>query len=167
MAKESTGVIPTIKSIAQKVAGQAGVEVGNAPEIIQMRQNVQTAQQQLIRALSVNPQFPVSEQERIRKEVDITPSLFNDPISLEAKMRGVDAGLRERVKKETAAANDESLPVEQRRDALRAANDIANFLQILGVPDEEQGEQSTSAVPEGLNQAEWDVMTEDERKLFQ
>lgn len=146
MAKQSTGVWNSLKTIGQRATGQVGVKLGDAPEVVEMRQNISNAQQQLVRALSVNPRFPVSEQERIRKEVDISPSAWNDPVTIESKMRGVDEALRERLDDEVKAHQNKSLPRNTRQAALQAANDISNFLELLGVPEEDEDSSSSSDI---------------------
>ena len=149
MAKESTGIFPSVKALGQRITGQVGVELGDAPEIVNMRQNVDTAQRQLIRALAINPRFPVSEQESIKKEVDIAPSAWNDPVTLESKMRAVDDALTKRLEDEIESARNKQLPRNTRQAALQAANDIGNFLELLRVPDEEGADNTqTSGDPE-------------------
>jgi hypothetical protein len=145
MARESTGVWNSMKTIGQRVVGQAGVTLGNAPEIINMRQNVGTAQQQLIRALSINPRFPVSEQERIKEEIDISPSAWNDPVTIQSKMEAVDDALRDRLEDEVQAHQNKSLPRNTRQAALQAANDISNFLELLGVPEDAEERKNKGA----------------------
>lgn len=137
LAERSAGVIPTLKEVASGVTGQIGLPV--ATETIDARQTFRTAQNDFIRALSINPRFPVAEMERLRKETSIEPGVFDSPEALRARMRAVDRYLRGRLENEIRASQDTSLPVETRRAAAQAANDIRNFLDIMGVPQEEGG----------------------------
>lgn len=137
LAERSAGAIPALKEVASGVTGQIGLPV--ATETIDARQTFRTAQNDFIRALSINPRFPVAEMERLRKETSIEPGVFDSPEALRARMRAVDRYLRGRLENEIRASQDTSLPVETRRAAAQAANDIRNFLDIMGVPQEEGG----------------------------
>jgi len=133
MAPDVTGLVPALQETAQGVTGQVGVNV--APSgLVRDRQTFANAQGELIRSLSNNPQFPVREMERIRQEVSISPGAMTDERSLRERMRSVDTYLRERLENQQRAGQDTSLPVETRRAARKAAEDIRNFLSILGVP---------------------------------
>jgi hypothetical protein len=129
----TTGVGPSVMSGVQGLLGQVGLNVVS-PGLTERRQAFGTAQGELIRSLSINPRFPVAEMERIRSEVNIEPGVMTDPQTLLARMRSVDTSLRARLANEERAANDATLPVDARRDAATAANDIRNFLSTLGVP---------------------------------
>jgi hypothetical protein len=133
MAPDVTGLVPAIQETAQGVTGQVGVNVAPAG-LVRDRQTFANAQSELIRALSINPQFPVKEMERIRQEVSISPGAMTDERSLRERMRAVDTYLREKLENQTRAGQDASLPVDTRRAARQAAEDIRNFLSILGVP---------------------------------
>ena len=134
MAPSVTGVIPAIREAAQGVTGQVGVNV--TPEgLISDRQTFSAVQNDLIRALSVNPRFPVAEMQRIEREIAIAPGALTDPVSLRERMVSIDTYLRGRLQNEDRAANDASLPVDTRRAALSAANSIRDFLAQLGVPE--------------------------------
>jgi len=135
MARESTGLLNSLKLVLQRVAGQAGMEISDAPEIANMRQQVDVAKRSLIRALALNPRYPVSEQEAVAKEINISPSAFNDPITMQAQLQAVDTALRERLDDEIMASNNKSLPKSTRQAARQSANDIQNFLDLLGADD--------------------------------
>ena len=135
MARESTGLLNSLKLAAQRVAGQAGMKISDAPEIANMRQQVDVAKRSLIRALALNPRYPVSEQEAVAKEINISPSAFNDPVTMQAQIQAVDTALRERLDDEIMASNNKSLPKSTRQAARQSANDIQNFLDLLGADD--------------------------------
>lgn len=144
MAPQVTGVVPAVQEAVQGVTGQAGVNV--APEgLVTARQTFNNAQGELIRALSNNARFPVGEMERIRQEIAITPSAMTDPRSLRERMQSVDTYLRNRLQNEERAGTDASLPVAQRQEARRAANDIRNFLAVLGVPRNAEPSETSSS----------------------
>jgi hypothetical protein len=144
MAPDVTGVVPALQETAQGVTGQAGINVAPAG-LVRDRQTFANAQGELIRSLSNNPQFPVREMERIRQEVSISPGVMTDERSLRERMRSVDTFLRERLENQQRAGQDTSLPVETRRAARKAAEDIRNFLSILGVP--RQSEEPAPSPP--------------------
>jgi hypothetical protein len=144
MAPDVTGFVPAIQETAQGATGQVGVNVAPAG-LVRDRQTFATAQNELIRALSINPQFPVREIERIRQEISIAPGAMTDERSLRERMRAVDTYLREKLENQTRAGQDASLPVDTRRAARQSANDIRNFLSILGVP--RQSEEPASPPP--------------------
>lgn len=139
IAGNTTGLIPAIRANAQKITGQFNLETA-PPELRENLQTFKTAQNEVIRALSINDRFPVKEMERIREEVNIQPGAFKDPGTFESQLKSLDRSLRIRLRNEQDAAIDQNLPISERRSALRAAKDINNFLQIMGVPQAERTE---------------------------
>lgn len=111
----------------------------NTEKVLEARQTMETSKRDLIRALSVNPRYAVGEMNDIAKEVNIAPSIWDSPDALRSRMRSISQSLQKRVYQETRAANDRSLPVATRQAALQSANDLRNFLDILGAPEAEQG----------------------------
>lgn len=154
MARESTGLLPSFKLAVQTLAGQepVGLKVSDAPEIANMRQQVEVAKRSLIRALSLNPRYPVSEQEAVSKEINISPSAFSDPITMEARIGAVDSALRKRLENEKSASNDKTLPRSTRQAARQAANDIQNYLDLLGADEDvSEPESNGGEIDELLN----------------
>lgn len=129
-----TGVWPAIKEGAEKIFGQIpGISFAD-PQFLQDRQTIQTEQNALIRALSINPRFPVGEINRLREEINLSPGMIDSTQALQARMQSVDLSLRRRLGSEDAAAKNTALPVKTRQAAAQAAKDIRNFLKVLGVP---------------------------------
>lgn len=133
MSEGVTGVVPSVQEFGQGFTGQVGVDIADE-ELLENRQTFRNAQNGLIRSLSINPRFPVAEMERIRREVNIEPGAFTDTRTLKSRMRSVDAYLRGRLERERRAARDRTLPAETRQNAAAAANNIQNFLDVMGVP---------------------------------
>lgn len=134
-ADDATGILRSGQRLWTDIAPQvplAGRE--GYPETVEAQQEFAVAVNDLIRALSINPKFPVAEMERIRKEIDVGPSAFRSAESVQASMRATDRTLRARLDNERRASRDPNLPAEARRNALQAANDIENFLNRMGVP---------------------------------
>ena len=134
MAPSVTGIAPAVQETVQGVTGQVGINAATEG-LVRDRQTFATVQNDLIRALSVNPRFPVAEMQRIEREIAIAPGVFTDPRSLRERMVSVNTYLRDRLRNEDRAATDTSLPSDDRRAALSAANNIRNFLAQLGVPE--------------------------------
>lgn len=134
----TTGLYPALVDVAQGVVGQTGISIPGSADMIERRQAFLNAQGGLIRALSVNPRYPVGEMDRIREEINISPGSFIDPVKLKARLRAVGNDLRVRLSNEERAANDTSLPPEQRRNAAAAVTDIRNFLAVLGAPERDE-----------------------------
>ncbi len=137
----TTGATPALMQAGQNVLGQIGANIVT-PEFTERRQAFSNMQNELIRAVINNPRFPVAEQERIRREINIEPGVLLDPQTLLARIKSLDATLRASLANREREGEDTSLPVETRRNARAAANDIKNFLATLGVP---QGQSSTDA----------------------
>lgn len=173
----STGVIPALQETWTNVAPQLGFP--EVPGVVEDRQQFQVATRELVRALSINPRFPVGEMERIEREIDISPNMLRSPESLRQKMRAVDSGLRRRLENETRAAQDPYLPAEQRRNARVAANDIRNFLAVLGVPQGNEPPARGGAEADGQRQEItpppmdfpdpelWEFISPEDRALWQ
>lgn len=113
-------------------SGWVGLPI--AERTVQARQYIQSAQNELIRSLSINPKFPVGEINRLREEINISPRFFDNPDMLKQRMRAIDKYLRWRLDKELIASENTKLPKTVRQNALSAANDIESFLGLLGVP---------------------------------
>jgi hypothetical protein len=109
-----------------------------SPEFTERRQTFANFQNDIIRSVINNPRFPVAEQERIRKEINIEPSALTDPQTLVARIRTLDTTLRSSLANREREGADTSLPVTARREALQAANNIRNLLVTLGVPQERE-----------------------------
>lgn len=133
----TTGVLPALAEVAQRIVGQTGANVV-LPEFTERRQAFLNVQNEIIRAVINNPRFPVAEQERIRRELNIEPSVFTDPQTLISRIRALDSTLRTSLENRERESRDITLPRDVRVGALQAANEARNLLQILGVP---QGRQ--------------------------
>jgi hypothetical protein len=154
----TTGLTPAALQYGQNVLGQFGANIID-PELTERRQTFSNTQGDLIRALSINPRYPVDEMKRIREEINIEPRAFTDPQSLLARMRSVGKSLRTRLADEERAGADPLLPVDDRRAALRAAEDIRNFLAKLGAPEDQSPTTAPAAPPPRRNALNWRTQT--------
>jgi len=132
LSSESTGPISSALTAGSIATGVVGLPV--AEKTLYARQYVQGAQNDLIRSLSINPRFPVGEINRLKEEINLAPTFFDNPKMLRQRILAINAYLRKRVQNETAASQNSTLSTEARRNARSAANDILNFLEILGAP---------------------------------
>lgn len=129
----STGLVPSLQEGWTNVAGQFGVE--GFTDTVENRQTFDLVKNDLIRAMSINPRFPVGEIQRLEREINISPAAWTSPNSMRARMVAINNALSRRLENEIRAAGDPQMPAEARRNALQAANDIQNFLSALGVPE--------------------------------
>lgn len=138
IAPLATGAESAVKSGVSGVSGQLGGPV--AEDTIKARSTLKTATGELIRALSINPKFPVGEIKRIKEEVDIEPSAFDSGESLRARMEALDKSLRRRAAQAERDASDPSLPEQVQSDQAANASAIKNFITTMGVPQEDDAE---------------------------
>jgi len=132
-AVHGTGLASTLKAVASVPIAWLGRP---PPEVtIAARQSLKTEVNMLIRALSINPRFPVGEINRIKEEVKLEPSLWDDPILMHTRMISIDESLRGRAQRYEDDAGDPNLSVELKKDRRTAASDIRNFLSVLGVKE--------------------------------
>jgi hypothetical protein len=90
--------------------------------------------QSMIRALTVNPKFPVAEQDRILEEIKIRPGMFTSVAVMQSRMESIAQDLMLRAEQAERDAADQSMPQATRAAQRQNAADIRNFLPILGVP---------------------------------
>ena len=65
------GAASAARTAASAISGQVGGPV--AEETIEARQTFDVAKNSMIRALSINPRFPVGEIQRLEREINIAP----------------------------------------------------------------------------------------------
>ena len=126
------------------------------------RQSYRTNTQSLIRALAINPRFPVAEQERIREEISILPAFLDDPKLLRERMVSLDRDLRLRSTQAKADAADTGLPEETRSAQRSNAKAIDNFLAVLGAPQETAIDIPDSV--QGEDRELWEFYTDKEKE---
>ena len=147
LAEHGTGVMSAAKAAGSFVTGTVGLPV--AEETLYARQYIQGTQNDLIRALSINPRFPVGEINRLKEEINISPILFDSPAQMKVRAKAIDTYLRQRIEKEERASVDTKLSITSRQAARSAANDIGNYLKILGVPKQIKTSEEYESLPEG------------------
>ena len=146
----TTGLGPAAGEFLQRGFGQVGINVVS-PEFTARRQRFETAKTAALKAWALNSRFPVAEMERILKEYDISAAKFTDPQTLVTNIRSVADELRRRLADEDRAGRDTNLPASERQQARISANNIANFLKLLGAPEEPLAPQAPDRAPRGRN----------------
>ena len=134
MSDLSTGILSAGKAAWGATAGQVGLPIAKKTEYA--RQRVRSAQQKLIRSLSINPRYPVAEMERIKSETRIAPEIFDSSQSLRVRMRAVNDYLESEIITNQSIASNPKMPTEQRKNALQSVEAMQSFLRELGVPKE-------------------------------
>lgn len=141
-AGQATGIISGAAATGANIAGLVGVDIQEP--FTEIRQKLNIVSNDLIRALSINPRFPVGEINRIKEEVNIQPSLIKSSATLRKKMRALDSSLRIRVAQAKRDASDQRLPKQVRESQAANASSIENFLNQMNVPQRiEPGEIQT------------------------
>ena len=144
-APDIAGPIPKAATTVARVPGFGGV----APEMQQKRNFVNAAVRDLVKNLQNNPRYAEGERKAIEAEVDIGPRFFDDAEGLRNRIVGIDDFL---AKKQTDAEREgfnEQLPVDTRRAYRTAAQSIADFRKILGVPIRVYSIDDVRALPSG------------------
>ena len=144
-----TGLLAGAQAKAQPGTSQIGWDVARK-RLLEDRQTFDLVSNELVRALALNPRFPVSEMDNIRREINISPNIYTSASALKERMRSVDNYLRNRLEDEKRTGQNKNLPPSVQKDALSAANSIENFLTKLGVPKDAPppprvGDQQTDA----------------------
>lgn len=144
-APDIAGPIPKAATTVARIPGLGGV----APEMQQKRNFVNAAVRDLIKNLQNNPRYAEGERKAIEAEVDIGPRFFDDAEGLRNRIVGIDDFL---AKKQTEAEREgynNELPVETRRAYRSAAQSIASFRGVLGVPIRVYSIDDVRALPPG------------------
>lgn len=131
---EGSGWQAAIRAATAHVAGQFGQEV--FPQTIADRQNLDLGSRSLIRAMQKSKDYSFREMDSLEDDISIKTSFFTSPVELKVRMREIRRNIEKRVKNSFNIYNDPSVPVEYRRTARRDIEEMSNFLEMLGVPDD-------------------------------
>ncbi|MFW6028238.1 MAG: hypothetical protein ACOC9Q_01795 [bacterium] len=152
IAEAATGPLAGIRAASENALAFVGLD--REGRATQARQAFRTETRNLIRALSINPRFPVAEQERIRREVGgFMPSSFRGEQLVKDRMVSLHRSLSEDIDRYVRMGRDPNsgLPDADRSAMLTAANDLSQFLDKLQVPPEALGETPRRDTEEGSN----------------
>jgi hypothetical protein len=149
LAPQVAGLASAIRAGGSAISGQLGGPV--AEETIEARQTFDVAKNNMIRALSINPRFPVGEINRLEREINIAPRILDSEPGLKARMRAIDRSLGLIQAQQLTASQDPSMPDEERASVRANAENIANFRVQMGVPEEISVEDITVEYLEGAD----------------
>ena len=143
-AENATGFGATLGRAATDTLGQipgATGEMFQSPEIVKAQQNFDLFKRNLIQSLSLNPRFPVAEQQRI--ENLLPTGAFTAPETVKSNLIELDREFQ-RIEQEAAAGlNNASSTVEQRQADAATLRYIQQARERLGVP-QEAGQQGSA-----------------------
>lgn len=144
-AQEATGIASGVKAFAGWLQGHLVGQISPTNESARSaRQDLRMSENKLIKSLAVNKRFPVAELKRVKDMLDINPTLMQSPPDLQLKIRNVDEDLRASIAQARSDSGDMTLPMEIRRRQASNAIAMQDFVEALGVPQDE-------AVPTGGN----------------
>ena len=147
LSEFATGPQSAIIAGASIPLSWVGLPVGT--RTARARQTFSTTNQNFIRALSINPRFPVGEQERIREEISMASAILDSPELMQQRMIALNDDMTLRMNQAEADGNDVSLPIDLREMQKSNAREIRNYLAILCVPERPSTEEEYDALPSG------------------
>lgn len=129
-----TGVGGAFIEIFGGTAGQIpGIPI--SPSIIQVRQDIRSAQNTMIQAFALNPKFPVGLIRILKEDIRIESKLWDSDRALLLRLEGIDKTMRKRIQSEQEIGDNVSLPRDRRESAKIAVVNMKQFLRELGVPE--------------------------------
>tara|TARA_R110002110_G_scaffold37601_3_gene124031 strand:- start:611 stop:1729 length:1119 start_codon:yes stop_codon:yes gene_type:complete len=135
MADDATGVVPSIKRGMSDTIGQIPGPVGRAgtfPDEVKAGASFDLFKRDLIRSLSLNPRFPVAEQQRIENLVPRGVTTAGG--TLKSSLEELDRELRRIERQAAEGANNPSLHIEQRRADRQTLQAVRAARARIGVP---------------------------------
>lgn len=156
-----TGPISAAGDLYSSTLGALGAPL--PAETLKARTALQLGSQQLIESLKRSGRLLSQERSDIKEATGIEPRLLQSPAALQLKMQSIDGFLRDKLNDAVTDAGNDELPIKTRQAARVDAVSINNFLTKLGVP---QGNAVASPAPRGINPAEWNALTPQERQLW-
>ena len=149
LAKDATGPIPTMTAGASKASGAAGGPISE--KVVSARQKFKAAENDVIRAFSLNPRYPVAEQNRIKENIAITPTFFDSEGLMQARMTSIDAFLKEKLALLEWEIKRPGIDKKQRAEDEKTIAGIRGFLDTLGAP-------KSGSVPQVKNDEDYNAL---------
>jgi dsRNA-specific ribonuclease len=144
-AERGTGIIPVTASFIAKFPFMGNIAPGEQQATTFLSNSIN----QINRAISTNPRFAIAEQERIYKELDLSPALFDNPAAMRNRLIGLDDLMARLQKEATQRGQDESLKAQDRADARLKVDDIRKIRDLVGVPPRVTNVDEFRALPSG------------------
>jgi hypothetical protein len=152
LAEQGTGPGPVTQDLISRGLTLFGVASDMEPT--EAMQTINTAKNEMIRALSINPRFPVGEINRLSEEINLAPGFLTSSATMRSRMESIDRSLRLRLKQAERDANDPSLSREIRQSQGDNAVAIRNFITQMGVPQGQGAAPQAQITPEMRSRAE-------------
>lgn len=163
LADEATGVGPGAKAALAAGVGPLGGYTAEATT--KAKAKFKAAENTLIRAFSLNPRYPVAEQERIRGNIQIQPKFWDSAEQMRHRMSGIRDFLEQ---ERDIAVWESSRPGIGRTQKTLEENTVADFdrfLSGLGKPPEAAPELSDlPPPPPGIDPEDWRYFTPEARE---
>lgn len=135
LADKATGPGPAFRSLTARIpftnVSEAERESVSAQRAFELTEN------ELARGLVNNPRFPVREREAVINAINISPSVFDNPDAMKARLSAARDFLQTRLEQAERDAQDETLPGETRQAQSANASAMRNALDRIGQPGEE------------------------------
>ncbi len=146
MARLATGPESAFKSAA--AVPLAWFDVEHDSRVVYARQALKTATREFVQTMSLNPRYPMGEQDLIRQEIAALPQFLDSPSLMQDRMRSLGDSLRFRLSKVKEDSRNTSLTADHRKEARKAVATIENFLDLLGAPSGMSAETESGLDPE-------------------
>lgn len=146
VAPSTTGVVAALQKFGANTLGQASELAGFGPiaqDVVAAQQRFSTWRVNAINALKIHERMLAQELAQISEELAPNSEAFQSPATLQTKMIEIDGTLRRRLQSELARANDPNIPVKDRQEARKIADDINYVLQTLHEPARATAPQAT------------------------
>ena len=134
LAEQATGPIQTVQAGVSQVSGAVGGKID--AKTIAARQRFDVAQNSVIRAFSLNPRYPVAEQQRILENINIDPRFIDSAELMRTRMQSVDQFLADEEAALEFQLSQPGIGREQKNADRKTLLAIQRFRSQLGVPDE-------------------------------
>jgi hypothetical protein len=137
VAPSTTGAIASLQKLGANTLGQFTELAGFGPiaqDVVAAQQRFNTWRVNAINALKTNERVLAQELAQISEELAPNSKALQSSATLQTKMTEIDSTLRRRLESELARANDPNIPVKDRQEARKIADDINYVLQTLHEP---------------------------------
>ncbi len=163
MADEATGVGSTVATGLSNTVGQVPGNIGDMatfPDQVQAGQEFELFKRDLVRSLSLNPRFPVAEQQRIENLVP--RGALTAPDTLKQSLRSLDRELARIEREAQAGTDDPRAPIEQRQADTATLRSVRAARARLGVPNNAEERKTMEPTPEADSDG-WTVLPDGTR----
>ncbi|MEH6358829.1 MAG: hypothetical protein V7745_07555 [Pseudomonadales bacterium] len=147
LAEDTTGPIPAISETLGRipVIGEA-IDTSAAT---QARNFVPIIGRELTRVLQNNPKYAEGERKGIEAEININPSVFDNPTAYRDRLVAVDDALAVRQNTAFKTASNPLTSKAERLHSMNVLNGLMKFRESLGVPPLVQTPEEAKKLPPG------------------